>query len=64
MTHEEYLRMIYGSAIEVEYGEPVEDYGLIERRRAEAARHCTCECNSGSFCGGCGHAGCGGRRRR
>lgn len=23
---------------------------------------CPCECNSGRFCGGCGHAGCGGRR--
>jgi hypothetical protein len=22
---------------------------------------CPCECNSGSFCGGCGHAGCGRR---
>jgi hypothetical protein len=22
---------------------------------------CGCECNSGGFCGGCGHAGCGGR---
>ena len=21
-----------------------------------------CECNSGGFCGGCGHGGCGGRR--
>ncbi|MFE7277501.1 hypothetical protein [Streptomyces sp. NPDC057623] len=32
-----------------------------------AARHhrkgaCPCLCNSGGFCGGCGHAGCGGRR--
>ena len=23
---------------------------------------CPCVCNSGGFCGGCGHAGCGGRR--
>jgi hypothetical protein len=23
---------------------------------------CTCECSRGGFCGGCGHAGCGGRR--
>lgn len=23
---------------------------------------CPCECNSGGRCGGCGHAGCGGRR--
>jgi hypothetical protein len=22
---------------------------------------CPCACNSGGFCGGCGHAGCGGR---
>lgn len=24
---------------------------------------CLCECNRGGFCGGCGHAGCGGRRQ-
>jgi hypothetical protein len=24
---------------------------------------CPCACNSGGQCGGCGHAGCGGRRR-
>lgn len=24
---------------------------------------CPCECNTGGFCGGCGHAGCGGRNR-
>jgi len=23
---------------------------------------CPCACNSGGWCGGCGHAGCGGRR--
>ncbi|MEV0966480.1 hypothetical protein AB0J25_28525 [Streptomyces sp. NPDC049910] len=23
---------------------------------------CLCACNSGGFCGGCGHSGCGGRR--
>lgn len=23
---------------------------------------CPCECNSGGFCGGCGHGGCAGRR--
>ncbi|WP_330317986.1 hypothetical protein [Streptomyces platensis] len=23
---------------------------------------CACECNGGGFCGGCGHAGCGGRK--
>lgn len=37
---------------------------------ASVARHpagkrltgpCPCACNSGGFCGGCGHAGCGGR---
>jgi hypothetical protein len=26
-----------------------------------ARRGCQCECNSGGFCGGCGHAGCGRR---
>lgn len=24
---------------------------------------CGCECCFGGFCGGCGHAGCGGRNR-
>lgn len=24
---------------------------------------CGCACSSGGFCGGCGHAGCGGRAR-
>ncbi|MBC9718025.1 hypothetical protein H9Y04_36380 [Streptomyces sp. TRM66268-LWL] len=24
---------------------------------------CSCACTSGGFCGGCGHAGCGGGRR-
>jgi len=28
-------------------------------RRKDA---CPCSCNSGGFCGGCGHAGCGGHR--
>lgn len=31
-----------------------------ERRRP--AGPCPCPCNNGQFCGGCGHAGCGGRR--
>jgi hypothetical protein len=28
----------------------------------QAPGPCGCECNHGGFCGGCGHAGCGGRR--
>jgi hypothetical protein len=31
-------------------------------RYSQAVGPCPCECNSGGFCGGCGHAGCGGRR--
>lgn len=31
-------------------------------RDTRAIRGCPCACNSGGFCGGCGHAGCGGRR--
>lgn len=31
-------------------------------RRSTYVPPCPCECNSGGFCGGCGHAGCGGRR--
>ena len=33
-------------------------YGPGER---VPARGCGCACTSGGFCGGCGHAGCGGR---
>lgn len=31
------------------------------QRSAYETRPCMCECNSGGHCGGCGHAGCGGR---
>lgn len=37
----------------------------VSRRRVNPPRPvgpCPCECNHGGFCGGCGHAGCGGRR--
>ncbi|MFV2172317.1 hypothetical protein ACFHW2_11955 [Actinomadura sp. LOL_016] len=30
-------------------------------RRARRVRPCSCACNGGGACGGCGHAGCGGR---
>lgn len=30
------------------------------QRRYPVALACPCECNSGGFCGGCGHAGCSG----
>jgi len=30
-------------------------------RTRRATLPCPCECNSGQFCGGCGHAGCGRR---
>ncbi|MGW1944960.1 hypothetical protein ACWCRC_11620 [Streptomyces sp. NPDC001940] len=33
---------------------------LPARRRS--AGPCTCACSTGGFCGGCGHAGCTGRR--
>lgn len=29
--------------------------------RGRSAGRCPCPCNGGGFCGGCGHAGCGGR---
>lgn len=35
---------------------------VLDARNARPAFGCPCECNSGGFCGGCGHAGCGGRR--
>ncbi|MFE3205760.1 hypothetical protein [Embleya sp. NPDC059237] len=31
------------------------------RRRGTGPGPCPCACNHGGFCGGCGHAGCGGR---
>ncbi len=31
------------------------------RPRRRTVSGCPCPCNSGGFCGGCGHAGCGGR---
>lgn len=34
----------------------------VHQPRREADVGCPCVCNSGGFCGGCGHAGCGGRR--
>lgn len=34
--------------------------GNIPRPRQTGT--CTCACNDGGFCGGCGHAGCGGKR--
>lgn len=40
------------------------DPGLRSRTRMHKftfAGPCPCECNSGGFCGGCDHAGCGGR---
>lgn len=43
------------------------DPPLIAPRRPAASGApwpgpCPCECNRGGFCGGCGHAGCAGRR--
>ncbi len=33
----------------------------IEKHLEKKRLACPCECNSGGWCGGCGHAGCGGR---
>lgn len=30
-------------------------------RASRRVSPCPCDCNTGGFCGGCGHAGCGGR---
>lgn len=32
-----------------------------DRDHAALTRGCPCECSRGGFCGGCGHAACGGR---
>jgi hypothetical protein len=37
-------------------------YDAMPNARASWPGPCPCECNRGQFCGGCGHAGCGGRR--
>jgi hypothetical protein len=45
-----------------------EERAQASKARREAMLHhpsnrgCPCACSSGGFCGGCGHAGCGGRR--
>jgi hypothetical protein len=44
----------------------IDDLDVVQRNHLGVRRSvppCPCECNSGGFCGGCGHAGCGGRRR-
>lgn len=45
-------------------GQPLAGMRLIKARPIPTTGPCPCECNSGGFCGGCGHAGCGGRRGR
>lgn len=35
---------------------------IAEDHRRARNLACPCECNSGGWCGGCGHGGCGGRR--
>jgi hypothetical protein len=42
--------------------QPVLDASRQFKHRGRYASPCPCECNHGGFCGGCGHAGCGGRR--
>jgi hypothetical protein len=44
---------------------PAQRPAVPPRRATMTARTgpCPCECNRGGFCGGCGHAGCGGRRQ-
>jgi|KBSMisStandDraft_5_1062788.scaffolds.fasta_scaffold599993_2 hypothetical protein len=46
-------------------GEAIDGCTPEGRDRFGNERPCTCECNDDPprFCGGCGHAGCGGRRR-
>ncbi|TKA00100.1 hypothetical protein [Actinacidiphila oryziradicis] len=36
-------------------------YGPLPAAGRRRVGRCPCVCNSGGFCGGCGHAGCGGR---
>ncbi|MEU8195317.1 hypothetical protein AB0C10_16200 [Microbispora amethystogenes] len=46
-----------------ELGWPSTPARLPQRTRSAAwPGPCGCECSSGGFCGGCGHAGCGRRR--
>jgi hypothetical protein len=57
-------RFVYGSW-RLPLAEPtsVPDYVPDDLARVPARpRPCGCECCHGGFCGGCGHAGCGGRR--
>ncbi len=41
--------------------EPSEREITIPTRSTYRPLACPCACNSGGFCGGCGHAGCGRR---
>jgi hypothetical protein len=36
----------------------------VAERLAALRKPCGCACSSGGWCGGCGHAGCGGRRAK
>lgn len=52
-------------AVEVTPAQQVRDGFTVVRpqsRRTTTAGRCSCACASGGFCGGCGHAGCRGRR--
>ena len=40
-----------------------ESHGVAALAMTKPTPRCPCACNSGGFCGGCGHAGCGGRTR-
>lgn len=57
------IRLVRTAALLTEGHRVPLDRGIpIAPQRRRAAGPCPCTCSSGGFCGGCGHAGCGGRR--
>lgn len=56
------LKVITRQAVEAHWDWHAEMAARRRSRSPERVGPCPCECNSGQFCGGCGHAGCGGRR--
>ena len=58
-----WLRLAVGltDALPARTAEAQEATTRFQQSRPRRSGPCPCSCNSGAACGGCGHAGCGGR---
>jgi len=54
--------MLDREVIEAYWRGRIDEFDRQQTRLPRPVRPCPCACNQGGFCGGCGHAGCGGRR--